>query len=878
MKSRPALIAQAPEEALTFAAGLCARLLHAPIGAVGLRGPDGAWVNYVSGLGPEWRSRPLPLAAEALASQGLFTYAGPAPGHEGMQFMAAIRLGPDTAPAGILMIADTGERELSGGETRALCNMAGVVEDALAGGDSAAARSEHAGALLFLRLDLDGTILHASPPTEQRLGFATGALNGRNLAGLVEPAESAHAMDGLLAQLGAGRPLARDLRLLTSSGESVLVRAQTRLAFEHGAPAGVDFIAHDFSSEAVRMEALRHAEHALMSKAEELARFSEHLRQLHRLATTSYPSIDAVLTDYLRTGCEILRLPLGVVTAPLEDGVPFRAVFPPGGQPGTDAAIAIQRLISGRTVLQQRTFAYPYDALGLDPQLDARNPITCCIGTPLYSGEDLSGALCFLSASPGDTRRFSAHEREVLELMAKSLSRSLFEDHLRRERTRLTIELARQAQQDPLTGLSNRLQFTKHLDSALAKATQTGAALGIGFIDLDRFKQVNDTLGHSVGDEVLRQVASRLTAAITPNDSVARVGGDEFTVLFGGNPDRPRLGALAHRLLDALRVPYNVEQSELFITASMGISLFPDDGPFAKDLMQKADAAMYRTKGQGKNDFGFFTPDLVIRGASRMELETQLRRALERGELRVCFMPLVGSESGRLHSLEALLAWNNPRFGNVGPSRFIPVAEESGLIVPIGAWVLNEVCRQAVDWQSRGLPALRVAINVSALQFARSDFVDTVSDALRRTGLPAKCLELELTESIIMRDVEASARRMSQLRDVGVSIAIDDFGTGYSSLSYLRRLPADSLKIDQSFVAELGSAGTALPLIQTIVVLAHNIGLSVVAEGVETREQLALLRAVGCDRVQGHLFGEPLTLDAVENLMRRPARDVPPLR
>jgi predicted signal transduction protein with EAL and GGDEF domain len=376
---------------------------------------------------------------------------------------------------------------------------------------------------------------------------------------------------------------------------------------------------------------------------------------------------------------------------------------------------------------------------------------------------------------------------------------------------------------------------------------------------------------------MLRQVASRLATEIGPYDEVARVGGDEFTILLGGNPTRESVVATADRVLETLRAPYALAESELYITATIGISFFPDDARDARDLLQKADAAMYRAKSQGKNDVRMFTPDLVVRSSNRLELESQLRRALEKGELKLGFQPQVNTH-GTLESLEALLAWDSPRFGRVGPSRFIPIAEESGMIIPIGTWVLRQVCRQVADWHERGVPSMRVAINVSMLQFARPDFVETVARALTEFAIPAHCVELELTESIIMRDVETSARRMAELREVGVSISIDDFGTGYSSLSYLRRLPVDTLKIDQSFTAELNSSSTSLPLIQTIVVMAHNMGLAVVAEGVETREQFNLLRAAGCDRMQGHLFGEPLMPEAVEALMRRPSRDVPLIR
>jgi diguanylate cyclase (GGDEF)-like protein len=854
---------------LTLAAGLGANLLRAPMGAVAVRDPEGRWINYLFGLNPAWEHRELPLAAEALAAGLIVVHSGPVPAMECVKFVAA-----NPVNGAVLIVMDTVERQLTE-EQHSLLSRVGTVVDAavsLFREEDAFTRPSPIGKgedHWSMRVDLSGRILRVDPRTEIRLGFTPGTLEGRKFAEIVEPSESTIAMDGLLAQLGAGGSLANNLRLMTATGDRVLVRAQTRLAFERGVPVGVDLVAHDFSSEAVRMEALRHAEQALSSKAEELARFSEHFRQLHRLATTEYGRLDEVLSDYLRSGCEILRMPVGAVTALSGSGAVLRAVYPPGADPGADSGVAIAH---------QRTFAYPFSLDNLEQPVALDAPFACYIGAPIYAGDELFGSLSFCSTQPGDVRRFSAHECEVLELMAKSLGRSIYEDQLRRERTRLTVELARQAQQDPLTGLANRMQFAKHLESALAKATQGAGTLAVAFLDLDRFKQVNDTLGHTTGDEVLRQVAARLQATAGPDQSVARVGGDEFTVLFAGNPTRGSVAGTAQRLLDAVRAPFPVAQTELFLTATLGISFFPDDGSEAGDLLQKADAAMYRAKGQGKNDYRFFTPDIILRSANRMELETQLRRALEKGELRMCFMPLVGADTGALESLEALLAWKNPRFGNVGPSRFIPIAEESGMIIPIGAWVLREVCRQGAVWQARNLPAIRVAINVSPLQFARPDFVEMVSNALRQSGLPPQCLEMELTESMIMRDVESAARRMAQLRDVGVSIAIDDFGTGYSSLSYLRRLPLDTLKIDQSFVAEIGADGTALSLIHTIVVLAHNIGLTVVAEGVETRKQLELLRAAGCDKVQGHVFGEPLTSGGVEELLRRPTRDVPLLR
>jgi diguanylate cyclase (GGDEF)-like protein/PAS domain S-box-containing protein len=857
---------------LRLAAGFAAQVLSMPMAAIGVRALNGRWTNHVVGMPAEWESRTLPLFEETLSRNRVLTHAGVVPGIEVVEFIAAtpLRIGP---AAGVLAVMDRAPRVLTPQQIAALSAVAGAIGSAIRslrtglGGPDDDVRADR----LSLRVDLAGRILRIDPHTERKLGYAAETLKGRGLSEIVEPSDSVAAMDGMLAQLGSGGALTSNLRLVTAGGDRILIRAQMRLVFDRGAPVGVEFSGQDLSLDSVRLEALHHAEQALTAKAEELARFSEHLRQLHRLATAGYSSLEDLLDDYLATGCEIFRMPLGLVMPFGTEEVHVRAEFALSESP----LVTEQGSKQIRGLVKNGTFTYPYDGAG-SPRAPAEASLghPCTIGTPIYAGDELFGVLSFCSDQNSDVRPFTGHEREVLEMMAKSLGRWIYEDHLQRERARLNAELARQAQQDPLTGLLNRLKFLQDLDESIQEAARSGKPLAVGFIDLDRFKQVNDTLGHSVGDETLRQAGARLAGIAREHDRVARVGGDEFTVLFRGDVERSALAAQAARIVEVLRGPYVVDESELFVTATMGISCFPEDATDARTLLQKADAAMYRAKSQGKNDYQFFTPDLMVRSSNRMELETQLRRALDKSELKLGFQPLV-SGAGSLDSLEALLAWNNPRFGRVGAARFIPIAEESGMIIAIGTWVLQEVCRLSGEWQRRGLPPTRVAINVSMLQFAKPDFVDTVARALGENGVPPQCLELELTESIIMRDVESSARRMAELRRVGVSISIDDFGTGYSSLSYLRRLPVDALKIDQSFIAELSTTGTSLPLIQTIIVLAHNMGLAVVAEGVETREQFELLRAVGCDKVQGHLFGEPLEAEAAEILMRRPLRDVP---
>jgi len=313
-----------------------------------------------------------------------------------------------------------------------------------------------------------------------------------------------------------------------------------------------------------------------------------------------------------------------------------------------------------------------------------------------------------------------------------------------------------------------------------------------------------------------------------------------------------------------------VDAYELFITASMGVSFYPLDGHDAASLLRNADSAMYTAKNSGKNDFRCFSAEGTAAALEKLELENYLRRALENSELQIYHQPQVDIE-GNLEGLEVLLVWDHPKLGRISPARFIPIAEESGMILPIGSWVLHRACQQAVEWQKAGYAPIRIAVNVSALQFGQANFVATVAVALAATGLDAKYLELEITESLVMRDVEQSARRMSELRSLGVRIAIDDFGTGYSSLSYLRRLPADTLKIDQSFLRDIEVGFGRSQLFETIVMLAHNMGLEVTAEGVENVEQLELVRQARCDLVQGHLFGGPLDASSVEVLLTRTA-------
>ena len=419
-------------------------------------------------------------------------------------------------------------------------------------------------------------------------------------------------------------------------------------------------------------------------------------------------------------------------------------------------------------------------------------------------------------------------------------------------------QLAYLAHHDPLTELPNRLLFNDRLDHALRRAERSKSQLAVLFVDLDRFKHINDSLGHPAGDRLLQEVARRLTGAVREEDTVARMGGDEFTLLFEDLRRAEDAGTLARKLLGALAGSYALDGKEIYVSGSIGISLYPRDGRAADELISHADAAMYQAKGQGRNGYHFYTPELTAAALQRVHLEADLRRGLGRGELTVHYQPQIDLASGRLIGAEALVRWPHPQQGFVPPDRFISLAEDTGLIIELGEFVLRTACAQAREWLRDGMPIEQVAVNVSAQQVQRSDFVATVRRALDATGLHPRHLELEVTESFIMDQAEAGIRMLHELREMGVGLAIDDFGTGYSSLGYLKRLPVHLLKIDRSFVADVGGEGEGLAIAKAVIALGHSLGLRVIAEGVETEHQAGLLRAEGCHYGQGYLFGRPV--------------------
>jgi len=439
------------------------------------------------------------------------------------------------------------------------------------------------------------------------------------------------------------------------------------------------------------------------------------------------------------------------------------------------------------------------------------------------------------------------------------------------ERKRLETKVQYQATHDALTGLANRTLLHDRLNQAIAQATRNEREIWVIFVDLDRFKMVNDSLGHKAGDAFLLAVSQRLQAIVREADTVARLGGDEFVLVLPESNETKMTVNTLQRIMQTISRPIPVEEKEFSLNCSLGVAVFPNDGEEAELLIERADMAMYRAKETGRNNFQFFTAEMNERLIERMRIEEALRDAVERQEFELHYQPQVDLLTGLVIGAEALIRWRHPEMGLISPARFIPLAEETGLIVPIGHWVLRTACEQTTSWERAGLlgeQGLRMAVNLSARQFAQPDLVQSIADALRDSGIATDRLEIELTEGLVMTDVENAIETLHELKKLGVQLSIDDFGTGYSSLAYLQRFPIDVLKIDQSFVRDITASSSDATIVHTIISMAHNLRLRVIAEGVETEEQLAYLRKHECDEMQGYYFSRPLPAVEMEALLK----------
>lgn len=463
----------------------------------------------------------------------------------------------------------------------------------------------------------------------------------------------------------------------------------------------------------------------------------------------------------------------------------------------------------------------------------------------------------------------------VFMILLITIILSLVDSHLS-SRTAMLVQSLRNANEqlhylalhDGLTKLPNRTFLEDRIDQAIRHATMQSGSFPVIFLDLDRFKPINDYMGHQAGDKILQTIGTRLTEYLSPDDTVARLGGDEFVIVLSSVKDFQSIHEVAQRILEAISIPVTIDGQPVTISGSIGISLYPHDAKTFRSLLVTADNAMYHAKKKGPGNIQFFSEEINTSANQRTEMEYELRQAILHHEFELHYQPKVTIKTGYIESLEALLRWNHPARGLLFPKDFIPLAEETGLIVPLGTWVIQEACRENAGWQKAGLPRLRVAVNLSACQFLRQDLPTIITEALEEAGLAPDCLEIEITETLLMHDPESAEKTLSEIRSKGVHVAIDDFGTGYSSLAYLKKFSLDKLKIDRSFVMGIDVNEDDAAIVRTIITLAHSLNLRVIAEGVETAGQMAILKDLGCDAYQGYYKTVPLPAHQMVRLMK----------
>ncbi len=486
--------------------------------------------------------------------------------------------------------------------------------------------------------------------------------------------------------------------------------------------------------------------------------------------------------------------------------------------------------------------------------------ISSVMDAPIRLRGKTIGVICHEHVGP--PRKWTIDEQNFVASLADFVALAMESA----ERKRAEQRLNRLAYYDPMTDLPNRVLFIDRLNQAIIGANKYNRLVAVLFLDLDHFKRINDTLGHAAGDEMLKAVAVRLKKTLFETDTLTRIGGDEFTVMLPGLEKADHAIRVAEKVFASFKQPFHISGQALYMTVSMGIAIFPNDGVDSATILKNADTAMYQAKDKGRNNYRMYSSAMSVRAFECLILENSLRRSLDNNELEVYYQPLIDSQSGKIIKLEALVRWHHPNLGLVGPNEFIPIAEETGIIVPLGEWVMKQACWQVKEWHEKGYSDLRVAVNLSDRQFNYGDLVGVVSRILTETRLEPRFLDLELTENMIMKNIDDSIRTQYRLKMMGVTISIDDFGTGYSSLSYLKRFPIDTLKIDRSFINDVHKDKSDEAIIKAIISMAHNMKLSVVAEGVETDQQLQFLKLHDCDILQGFLFSKPLPAINVEKL------------
>jgi diguanylate cyclase (GGDEF)-like protein/PAS domain S-box-containing protein len=690
----------------------------------------------------------------------------------------------------------------------------------------------------MIAFDAEGAVTRANAGAGRMLESEPHVLVHMTLGDLVEEADLAVALGSFNRAL-AGIAGGVEFRIRTASAEPI--------------PAFVTMIPIRFSGQAAGVHLHVRDLRPELAQQRQIAAHAERIRDLYLSAAAANDTAEQQIAATIDAGCRILGMSSGSLYETETDQI-IETRGEPLAPRLTRLAIATDRALA-------------VDDLRGVPYFEDAGSFTAFIGTAITVAGSRFGSLCF-----ADRRKrrspFDEVDRDLVQLMGALVGSAI-------ERGRSRARLRTLAYTDTVTTLPNRAWFIEHLGIELENAANDGGSVGVLFLDLDRFKDINDTLGHESGDTLLRIIGERLAKAIRTQDLVARMGGDEFIVLALGAPDRPALSALAERIIASIEEPVQLSGTEHFVTASIGIASYPADGRDAETLVKHADVAMYRAKDRGRNTYQFFTPALNATLQTRLSQEKTLRRALAKGEFVVYYQPQHDLQTGKIIGVEALVRWNHPRSGLVLPGQFIPNAELSGLIVAIGDFVLESACADTAALRATIAPDLRVAVNLSARQFHQQRLATKIRAIVERTSLDPTALELEITESVAMNDAAVTINIMRELGTEGVRLAVDDFGTGYSSLGYLRRFPLDLIKIDRSFVTDLANESDDATIVRTVIAMAHALDLEVIAEGVETAEQLSFLSEQRCDCVQGFYFSQAIPRAELEAYIQAGAAPVP---
>ena len=746
------------------------------------------------------------VAGPILSSGGLLDHEMPMRRKDGSTVFCHLRakaINPANTAEGAIWIAeDVGERQHAEARLQdLLLKQQAILENASVG-------------ILFTR---DSVIVHCNPRMEAMFGWASDTLNGKRSEVFFKDAEDFQRFaEAVGPSLGAGERVDIEWLNVRRDGSSFWCRHLAKALPTTDGSQSTIWISDDITGSKAALEALANAHRELEQRVKER---TAELETAHQQLDTMFQSAPLAIYARDRSGIVTSWNPAAErmfgVTA--DEAVGHSVSTIPRDQLG-ESELLRQRVLAGETLIQLELLRQKKD------------------GTPIY----ISLTVAPLRDSSGEIDGFLTIAADISE----------------RKVAEKQIEFL--AYHDALTGLPNRLLLQDRFDQAVAHAERMGTRVALMFMDLDNFKQINDTLGHATGDVLLKAVSGRLRECVRETDTISRQGGDEFVLVVSDLHDGHAAVPLVAKIMARMQEPVRVDGNELSTSASIGVTLYPDDGTDFNTLLKNADTAMYRAKETGRNTYHFFNEEMSLQAHDHLMLRAGLRRAAEQGELELHYQPQIDLSSGHVVGAEALLRWNHPELGQVPPNRFIPVAEESGLIVSIGEWVIREACRQASVWQTAGLPHISVAVNLSAVQFKRGNVEQVVMRALEDSGLPPTCLELELTESVLIQNVEQVLASVKRLKLLGVKLAIDDFGTGYSSLSYLKRFDVDKLKIDQSFVRDLASDPDDAAIVRAIIQMARSLKLTTIAEGVETAAMLEQLRLFQCDQVQGYHLARPM--------------------